>query len=965
VWMNPLQTTGAMTRIPARMVMVAVVWLASLLADVSGLQVQRSFLNDRNVSALDYAKVYNNTDALPFLLQRSIIDLLPHQQAAYAPFTYNRLGPEMQAYGPVVILDPELYVEVTDEFLCTRPPPVLTINQNFLRTSSARGFKRLRPAPLSDPRWPDLNLSVPIAGSVLVVSRGGNYTGCTFQLKSFYAEEAGAVALVVTAEWPPTVVANDAPVLMTGSDDFNDQLRSMGLMKDTEVYVFTIPSVFITQQEFVDVRRRVGLYLNYIGNILNQVELNYYVQLFTWNVLNNNSSGTPVVPPAMSSSSSTGGAFASSSSSSTADPGTGFLSSSTGAAPDSSSSGGSSDSSSSGSPSDPSSSSSSTGVSRRLLHLSAEWQRITDEAWERAHESIQHIQQRKGRQLDGAPEQQLPALFDYVPMMALIDQEQPGSPQTPTLQNYDSFKIAAYFLLVLPSLWFVVACIYVTRKCGTRWRERHRRDLRNGLIPTVTYRALHRDGHNEKPALRSSVTAQAGEDGGDPPSSPGSPAGTSFPGRKSHHHALSLADNSAAAPFLLASPSGPRGGEREAKEQIEEGAGQGQGGRAIEMHSIMVGSRSSSSSRPPVMSSAAAGVLLVDDDDDGVMSPLAPSQQPAARTTTASAVSATPASVREGGIGIDLHGKKRRIIGTACAICLCDLEDGEKLSLLPCHHAFHGACITPWLEKSDDCPSCRGSILDALHEDEHSRCTALANWCCPVLTPQQREEALRRQVAAQAREQEVERQRAEAREGRSPGEAGVAMIPLSSHGLEVDANGGGSSSSMSAGLHSSPLHHDREPNNSPTSSGGNGGHSLASPLSRPLSGSSAHQPYQATAEDLARADKLYHASGVRSAAQQLRSDMHRSGLAEEVSEVAAAVQEFDLVLSEYVSTAVRGSLNQEQALLLLGQAIAEVGVITRHAVGQPELAEALFTCESVLSFAQEVVKRAQYQPPRR
>ncbi|KAL4387410.1 hypothetical protein GQ457_09G004790 [Hibiscus cannabinus] len=50
--------------------------------------------------------------------------------------------------------------------------------------------------------------------------------------------------------------------------------------------------------------------------------------------------------------------------------------------------------------------------------------------------------------------------------------------------------------------------------------------------------------------------------------------------------------------------------------------------------------------------------------------------------------------------------------GLECAVCLCELVEGEKARLLPkCNHGFHVDCIDMWFQSHSTCPLCRNPIV--------------------------------------------------------------------------------------------------------------------------------------------------------------------------------------------------------------------------------------------------------------
>mmetsp|Transcript_14620 Transcript_14620/g.39129 ORF Transcript_14620/g.39129 Transcript_14620/m.39129 type:complete len:267 (+) Transcript_14620:101-901(+) len=55
--------------------------------------------------------------------------------------------------------------------------------------------------------------------------------------------------------------------------------------------------------------------------------------------------------------------------------------------------------------------------------------------------------------------------------------------------------------------------------------------------------------------------------------------------------------------------------------------------------------------------------------------------------------------------------------GSTCAVCFDDWEAGSRVVRMPCGHVFCEACLVPWLELHNTCPTCRHELLNPADEN--------------------------------------------------------------------------------------------------------------------------------------------------------------------------------------------------------------------------------------------------------
>ncbi len=276
-----------------------------------------------------------------------------------------------------------------------------------------------------------------------------------------------------------------------------------------------------------------------------------------------------------------------------------------------------------------------------------------------------------------------------------------------------------FMLQLLLMLWTMIAVFYLINLCKARYARGKRLAIVKKL-PTRIFRAgvLTEDGLADGSAEGAAGAGAGGEvrqsddvsEGPDTPSSP--PLGFSDAHKSRQSGIVSVSDSdsddAAAGAGAGAAVPLPARGKRHPRHRDMHRLPSAEA--EIELQSLTLSTmprtvavtspRAVPPGSPSSVSSAGSDISIRVEEDEQEPHPARAADAAIAPGTTSSAEGAAPGAI------------PAYYQCDSCVICMCDFEDGERVTCLPCGHSFHKGCIEPWLiQKSALCPICKQSIL--------------------------------------------------------------------------------------------------------------------------------------------------------------------------------------------------------------------------------------------------------------
>eukprot|EP00985_Skeletonema_marinoi_P031105 scaffold36165_cov139-Skeletonema_marinoi.AAC.2 len=108
-------------------------------------------------------------------------------------------------------------------------------------------------------------------------------------------------------------------------------------------------------------------------------------------------------------------------------------------------------------------------------------------------------------------------------------------------------------------------------------------------------------------------------------------------------------------------------------------------------------------------------------DKDGVeavqSSSVSASSQPLTEVNEDDASTSSLSKLEEGGLLVKSLDDEE----PSCSICLCEYENGETVTKLPCNHIYHESCLSSWTESHVRCPLCNYDLMTGFEQPESVR----------------------------------------------------------------------------------------------------------------------------------------------------------------------------------------------------------------------------------------------------